>query len=137
MIRNIFDKWNIEKQRIDLIPENNIYINPRELWFTKMGKNIGFEEDGKEGFARPVLVIKKVGNLFFTVALTTQGKDSHFYHKFIKINLFEKYQKNTNSSYVILSQVRVMDKRRFINMIGTVEKSEFEVIKQKLTTLLL
>ena len=64
-------KLNFEKE------ERGFYINLREIWFVKMGKNIGHEEDGKNKFLRPVLVIKKVGNLFFTVALTSKGKDNH------------------------------------------------------------
>jgi len=56
---NIFDVWNQDKQFIDQQPLPNFYLNPREIWFTKMGKNVGFEEDGKDSFLRPVLVLKK------------------------------------------------------------------------------
>jgi mRNA-degrading endonuclease toxin of MazEF toxin-antitoxin module len=78
--------------------------------------------------------LKKVGNLFFTVALTSKGKENSFYHKFNEIELHNpKYQ---DSSYAILSQVKVMDKKRFFENVGTVSKSEFETIKQKLRTIL-
>jgi mRNA-degrading endonuclease toxin of MazEF toxin-antitoxin module len=103
-----------------------------------MGQNIGFEENGKKGFKRPVLVIKKVGNLFFTVALTTQGKVNNcFYHKLTNVKFLNIQTKNTNNSYAILSQARVMDKRRFGVKIGNINKTEFETIKKKLIELLL
>ncbi|MBT4937342.1 type II toxin-antitoxin system PemK/MazF family toxin, partial [Candidatus Peregrinibacteria bacterium] len=115
--------------------ESSFYINVREVWFTKMGQNIGYEENGKKGFERPVLVLKKVGNLFFIVPLTSKGKNSHlFYHKFHEIEL--QNPKYKNSSYAILSQVKVMDKRRFIEHVGTISKSEFMSVKEKLKTLL-
>ncbi len=135
MIQNIFDTWNNEKKQIQAkeLPKN-FYINQREIWFVKMGINLGFEENGKDQFLRPVLVLKKVGNLFFTVALTSKGKENIFYYKFVEIDLHNpKYE---DSSYAILSQVKVMDKKRFFENIGTVSKSEFEIIKQKLRTIL-
>lgn len=110
--QQIFDSWNDEKKQIQIknLPEN-FFINKREVWFVKMGINLGFEENGKDQFLRPVLVLKKVGNLFFTVALTSKGKENNFYHKFNEIELHNpKYQ---DSSYAILSQVKVMDKKRF------------------------
>lgn len=136
MTENLFDKWNKEKQQINTKTKIKLFINPREIWFTKMGQNIGFEENGKKNFKRPVLVLKKVGNLFFTVALTTKGKlNNNFYHKFINI----QFPKNPNiyTSFAILSQVRVMDKKRFEVKIGNLDKDEFNIIKQKLITLLL
>ncbi len=132
---DIFDSWNNEKKQIQIksLPEN-FYINKREIWFVKMGINLGFEENGKDQFLRPVLVLKKIGNLFFTVALTSKGKENNFYHKFSQIELHNpKYQ---DSSYAILSQVKVMDKKRFFENIGTVAQDEFEIIKQKLRTML-
>ena len=58
---DIYDQWNYDKKEIQRKKEIKFFINKREIWFTKMGKNIGFEENGKEDFLRPVLVIKKVG----------------------------------------------------------------------------
>lgn len=133
-----FDQWNDEKKRIHTEKRTSIYIKPRQIWFTKMGVNIGAEQNGRKSFLRPVLVLKKVGSLFFTVALTTKGKpENSFYRKINEITLSEGHWHNTNQSWLILSQVKVMDKRRFLDKVGTVGKVEFDEIKQKLTTLLL
>jgi mRNA-degrading endonuclease toxin of MazEF toxin-antitoxin module len=135
MTNKIFHFWNKEKIKLNREKAKDFYVNSREIWFVKMGKNIGNEEDGKNNFLRPVLVIKKVGSLFFTIALTSKGKiNNSFYHKFIEIELQNsKYQ---NSSYAVLSQAKVMDKRRFVENVGIISKKEFLYVKQKLKTLL-
>ena len=134
-LNKIYHLWNEEKIELNSQKAREFYINSKEIWFVKMGKNIGCEEDGKNRFLRPVLVIKKVGNLFFTVALTSKGRINHrFYHKFEQASFQNpKYQ---NSSYAILSQVKVIDKRRFTQFIGTISEKEFSHIKQKLKTTL-
>jgi len=72
------------------------------------------------------------------VALTTKGKDNnYFYHKLEEIDLYNGHDKNINSSWVILSQVKVMDKKRFEEKIGVIHCKEFNILKQKITTLLL
>ena len=136
---NIFDAWNNEKKNIHVANNaTDFFIKPREIWFTKMGKNIGYEENGKKEFTRPVLVLKKVGNLFFTVALTTKGKEENkFHYKFVQAHFTGEHKDHEDSSFVILSQARVMDKKRFQEKIGYIGTEEFEIIKQKITTLLL
>lgn len=70
--------------------------------------------------------------------LTTKGKPTNtFYLKLKDISMNEDHLEHLGNSWLILSQVRVMDKRRFLEKIGTVGKEEFGDIKQKLTTLLL
>lgn len=137
MNRN-FDEWNKEKKEINEKDVPLFFVKSRQVWFTKMGENVGAEQNGKKEFSRPVLVIKKVGSLFFTVALTTKGKPQNdFYLKLLDLSLDEDHLNNIGRSWLILSQVRVMDKRRFLEKIGTIGREEFQVIKQKLTTLLL
>lgn len=136
MNKSLFDEWNKEKQELHSTPPKKFFVNSREVWLTKMGQNIGFEENGKENFLRPVLVVKVVGNMFFTTSLTTRGKDnSRFYHKINNLDL--ENPKYKDSSYLILSQVKVMDKKRFSKNIGIVENEEFKEIKIKLRELLL
>lgn len=134
MTKDRFNRWNEEKQKIHNSKNKNFYIKTREIWFTKIGQNIGFEENGKDDFMRPVLILKKIGNLFFTASLTTKGKDNNFYHKISDIELHNP--KHKNSSYVILSQVKVIDKKRCVEKIGNVSHKEFNKIKEKLKTLL-
>ncbi len=137
-ILDLFTLWGKEKQKIHAVKIQNFYVNQREIWFTKMGQNIGFEENGKSSFLRPVLVLKKVGNLFFTVALTSKGKSNNlFYHEIVEGKFNSKNLKYKNSSFAILSQVKVMDKKRFTEKMGIVSQEELENIQKKLKELLL
>lgn len=128
----IFDLRNIDKKKID---SNDIgeklFINPREIRYTKMGINIWYEENWKQEFRRPVLVLKKVWNLFFTVALTSKGKDKHkFYHKLITAHFNKNNLKHQENSYCILSQIKVMDKKRFTESMWYLSENEFLTIKK-------
>ena len=133
-----FDYWNIEKKKLEMLDSEKFYVNPRDIYFTKMWINIGFEENWKTDFLRPVLVLKKVWNLFFTIALTSQWKDNNpFYYKFTTAKFNEDNKKYENSSYCILSQVKVMDKKRFSEKMWYIKNSEFKIIKEKLREFLL
>jgi len=135
---NDFIEWSNEKETIHFEKQQEFYPKEREIWYTKMGVNIGFEENGKGEFLRPVLILKKFGNLFFTVALTSKGKDNHyFYYKFNDLDLSEKNRQYIDSSYAILSQVKTIDKKRFTQNIGWVSQKEFSSIKEKLRSVLL
>ena len=136
-IETKFNDWNKEKQSLQFSKSRPVYPKPREIWFTKTGVNLGFEENGKKDFLRPVLVIKKVGNLLFTVSLTSKGKDNHkFYHKINSAIFNAQNQKNADNSYVILSQVKVMDKKRFTENMGRLSTEELINIKEKLRIIL-
>ena len=65
-----FDKWNIEKKKIDYNIKN-ILPKKREIWWLSIGLNVGVEEDGKNNnFEQPILVMKVfnkqcfLGNIF-------------------------------------------------------------------------
>ena len=131
----IFDKWNEHKKKIHKEESDNFFVNEREIWYTKMWINLWFEQNWKNDYLRPVLVIKKVWNLFFTVALTSKWKNNNFYFKFKDIELNNpKYKDN---SFAILSQVKTMDKKRFFENIWTLPEEEFVKIKKKLRDFLL
>ena len=67
-----FDEWNEEKKGIHQKNAEKVFISPREIWYVKMCVNIGNETNGKKEFLRPVLVLKRVGNLIFIAPLTTK-----------------------------------------------------------------
>ena len=54
-----FDTWNEKKQVIDK-KTRKIYFLEQEIWLVALGKNIGFEINGKgQNFLRPIIVYKK------------------------------------------------------------------------------
>lgn len=133
-----FDKWNEDKKAIHSTIQDKLYVNPRDIWFVKLWINIWFEENWKKEFRRPVLVLKKVWNLFFVVALTSKWKENNkFYHKLFTSNFNEKNQKHKDESFCILSQVKIIDKKRFTEHIWYIWEIEFEEVKEKLRDLIL
>jgi mRNA interferase MazF len=131
-----FDEWNEEKKKIHKKDIHEVYINPRDIWYVKMGINIGNETNGKGEFVRPVLILKRVGNLVFVAPLTTKGKESNFYHILSTVKYLDT-QYARNISRVELSQCKMMDKKRFLDKIGSIDSTELWDIKKKLIKLLL
>lgn len=127
---NVFDSWNIEKQEIHNSENIEKYPKPREIWFTKMWINIWDEQNWKEKFQRPVLIIKKVWSLFFCISLTTKNKESFFYKKLENVTFYEQYK--VDESVIVVSQAKIYDKKRFIKQIWYLEQNEFVEIKKLL-----
>ena len=65
-----FDKWNELKKEIDK-REKILKFRERDIWFLNIGKNIGYEQNGKgEEFLRPVVVLRKFSNRYFLAIFT-------------------------------------------------------------------
>jgi len=62
--------------------------------------------------------------------MTTKGKDSKSYYRLSDI-YFGK------TSRIILSQIKVIDKARFIKDLGIITDGDFKDVKEKLKALLL
>lgn len=119
---SIFDNWNYLKKNIS--DRDRVYFDKGEIWFTSIGKNVGDEEDGKnEFFERPVLIIRKFNNsIFLAIPLTSQNKIGVFYHR------LETFPGST----AILSQMRLLDAKRLLRLMGKISAQETDIIKQKL-----
>lgn len=127
-----FLKWHEIKSKLNEVNQK-LYFHEREVWLCSLGLNVGFEQDGRgENFMRPVLIVKQYNlNIFWAVPLTTSdnktGKLSKYYQK---INF------SSTQSVAIISQLRLLDKKRLIRKMGTISKSEFNLVKNKLKSLL-
>ena len=125
-----FDKRNGLKKGLNNLSQD-FYVREREIWYVQLGVNLWFEEDGKgDEFKRPVLVLKKIGNMFAVLPMTSKGKDSPFYYR-LPDSYFDW------PSRIILSQGRAIDKCRFLDKIGMVSEGDFKDIKEKLKALML
>ena len=94
-------------------------VKEKDVWYAQLGVNIGNEEDGKGNtFKRPALVIKKFGNMFLVIPMTTGGKESKFYY-----TLPKKYFGKT--SRLIFSQTRFIDKKRFTHKLARINDVDF------------
>lgn len=108
-----FVTWTKLKIRIHLF-DKKIFFKEREIWWCALGKNIGFEQDGKNDmFERPILVLKKFNHyLLWGLPLTSQDKtkNSTYY-----ISTFY----NQERSFIILSQLRLISSKRLLRKIRT------------------
>ena len=125
--KNIFNMWNIKKQ---LIEKKEVIrsFEERDIIYLKMGKNIGFEQDGKgNDFLRPVLILKKFNNYQFVGFAMTSKKPNNKNQKF--------YFKLKEDSYIILSQIRTYSAKRISHIIGKVSNNKLKEINKKFSEL--
>jgi len=130
-MQTMFDEWNIEKKKIHSSKNIKRYPKERDIWYIKMWINIWVEENWKDSFLRPVLVIKNIGVLLFCIPLSTKFKENIFYKELKTCTFYEKKYKKEHSM-LILSQWKTLDKKRFIKQIWYISKNEFEEIKKLL-----
>lgn len=119
-----FIGWNEIKQKSENI-EERLLFKERDIWWCRIGINIGDEENGKgDEFNRPVLILKKFNKrVFIGLPLSTVVKESnYFYHKF--------HFKGQEQS-VIISQIRLFDAKRLTHKMGTINMKEFINIKER------
>ncbi len=115
-----FDNWNDIKKLVHakLV---NVSAHKREIWWVSFGVNVGSEQDGKGlKFERPVVIIKKLSpNVYYVLPLSTKCK---------AVQMHIPIHHDSITGYVLLDQMKAMDKKRFLRKIGTVEVVEFDNI---------
>ena len=125
-----FDKWNELKKEIDRNAVD-FYVQTRQIWWCSIGLNIGSEQNGHgESFERPVVVIRKyTSDTFLCVPLTTKEKGGNYFHKIGN-------GVDGVSSFAILSQAKVLDRKRLRRLVGTISYKEFHDIVEKYKSLI-
>jgi len=90
----VFDQWNKVKINAHL-KENNVGFKVRDIFWLRIGQNIGSEEFGKGNeFQRPVLIVRKLTHdLFMGVPLTSSIKEDNDYFYTFEFNTKKEYQK--------------------------------------------
>jgi len=127
-----FDKWNEVKKKSHTTIRN-VGFKEREIFWIRIGQNIGSEEFGKGNeFQRPVLIVKKLTkDLFFGIPLTSQIKEENDYFITIEFNTKKSISKNS----VMLLQLKSFDKKRLMGKIGTLNKEQFNKVLTKIRNL--
>ena len=127
MKKESYNNWNKLKQKINFWESEKNYPKAWEIWYVNIWINIWNEVLWKwDDFKRPVLVIKKLWNIYFCVSMTSKWKDENiFYHK-INDKYFDK------KSYLIKSQLKSIDKKRFIEKMWKLRDKDFYNIKKEL-----
>jgi len=120
-----FDEWNEEKKVLNAGGATQ-FCHAREIWWCSLGVNIGFEQDGTgKNFDRPIVVMKAFSrNVFLGIALTGRRKEGKYY---FPIGLIDGREASA-----ILSQVRLIDTKRLVKKIGSLDAVLFEELKNVL-----
>ena len=129
---NSFDIWNEVKKKTDK-KDLIVTFRVREIFWVRIGENIGSEEFGKgHEFQRPVLIVRVLTPyLFIGVPLTSKTKENNDYFQEISFNTKKGVSKNS----AMLLQVRTFDKKRLMGKIGKLNKEDFNIIIEKLQKL--
>ena len=124
-----FNEWNEVKK--DISHKRNFTFKVREIYWLKLGKNVGYETDGKGcEFLRPVLVFRKFSkDTFLGIPLTTAIKDDMFHYKF-------NIHNNSKINYAILSQIKLFDTSRVKSKLGKISVDDFKRLKLQIKDLL-
>jgi len=125
---NKFDEWNSVKKKTEG-NKRKLGIKSRDIFWAKIGQNIGSEEYGKnDNFARPVIIIRKLTHdLFIGIPLTSTIKDNDYFHSFEYTNKSNGLTKNS----AMILQVRTFSIKRLMNKTGVINKEDFEVVIEK------
>ena len=121
-----FYNWTRLKLRIHQSNrEDRLYFKEREIWWTSLGANIGFEQDGKNrNFERPVLILKKFNRyVLWVLPLTSKDKTGDHYYQF-------EYRNRRYS--IILTQLRLISSKRFLRKIRKFPKDDFQQVKERI-----
>lgn len=125
-----FDGWNKKKKEVQHSTEPP-FAHEREIWWCTLGLNIGSEQDGVGmEYRRPVWIVRGFSqSVVFVVALTGRRREGFFY---MALGLV-----GGRESSAILSQVRLVDSRRLVRKIETLNETLFETLKTRLRNVLL
>jgi len=124
-----YDRWNDVKKVVDkkeIIPT----FKERGIYWASIGRNIGYEQNGKGGeYLRPLLVFRKFSkNSFLGIPLTTNQKDDKFHFIF-------SFTTGKVSS-ASLSQLRLFDAKRLNRKIGKISTEDFSKMEDKVKGML-
>lgn len=117
-----FDGWNEEKKKTN--EERSRLYTVREIWWCRLGVNVGTEQDGKgDGYARPCVILRGFGpDACLIVPLTTSTRNHALR---VSVGLVEDRQACAN-----LSQIRVSDTRRLVRKVGFLDKDAFSKLRK-------
>lgn len=119
-----FDTWNKKKKEIQEEDFLNLFFHEREIWWCSLGLNIGNEQDGSgDEYRRPVLILKGLSIQTCLVIPLTTSLQVHSMR--LQIGLVDGKEASA-----LLSQIRIIDKRRLVKKIGYVDQALFDTIRK-------
>ncbi len=120
-----YNNWNDRKKVLHKLDASQVYFRERQIWWCKIGLNVGYEQDGKDSwFERPVLILRKFNQFaFIGVPLSTSIENSRFRYRF-------NFGIDNPENVALISQIRFFDGKRLNMKIGTCSKKDFSEIRK-------
>ncbi len=117
-----FDRWNTKKKQTN--DEQPRLYTVREIWWCRLGVNVGTEQDGSGRLSlRPVVIIRSFGpNACMAVPLTTSRRKHP-----LRFPVGDVQEKKATA---ILSQIRVVDTRRLVEKVGFLDATVFAELRK-------
>ncbi len=114
-------KWHDIKDRLIKDKEKKVFFHEREIWWCSIGKNIGFEQNGKgEEFTRPIIIVKRLSlDTCLMVPLTTSKKRKNSFSLGVLSG-------EEGESFAMVEQIRLIDAKRLGKKMGVLPKEQFE-----------
>jgi len=122
-----FDGWNEVKKKTHA--EHPRFYTVREIWWCRLGVNVGTEQDGGDKlFLRPVIIIRAFGPDACLVIPLTTSKREHAMR--VPIGKVQGEDARAN-----ISQMRIIDTRRLVEKVGFLDEHVFLELKKRIKTL--
>ena len=121
-----FDTWNNRKKELHASFKIPAFYN-REVWWAKIGTNVGSEMDGKhELFMRPVIIIRKFNlEMALIIPSTSQDKSGKYY--------VDVSGEDGKTYKPCVSQIRVISVKRLFRKIGMIKKEDYSNLLKKIS----
>ncbi len=128
-----YDEWNEVKKQTNIY-KRKLGIKPREIFWVKIGQNIGDEEYGKgEVFSRPVLVVRQLTHdLFVGIPITSTLKNDDYFHTFEYSS-----KKGIHKNSAMILQLRTFSKKRITDKIGKMNVEDFKTVQEKIMKMII
>lgn len=125
-----FSDWALLKPKLHFSENRGVFPKKREIWWASVGQNIGVEVNGKnKKFERPVLIVKVFNADFvLAVSISSQEKEGEYYYAF-KNPAGEK-------NVVVLSQIKSISSKRLVRRIGEMQTADFSEIVARLKNMI-
>ena len=117
-----YKKWNNVKINLEIYGRQP-KISQGQIWWAGVGKNIGTEINGKNSrFSRPIIVYRKLcGNKFMAIPLTSQEHEGSWYVPFMQ---------NGKKQIAVVGDARIMNIKRLYRLIGCIDDTDYERIRE-------
>ncbi len=127
ILQKDFDGWNVKKKQTHA--EQPRLYTIREVWWCRLGINIGSEQDGSgKLFLRPIVILRGFGPATCLVVPLTTSPRQHP----LRIPVGEVQGEQATA---LLSQIRIVDTRRLVEKVGFLDKKVFERLRKAVRAL--